>query len=859
MHRSVRLVFCTLILFATRLSASAIWFGDKDGLHQIDPATNRIVASVPFEPPVSIAVAGDGSVWALTQTRLARLNAQGVLQFQRAVRDLGNGMGAPRLLALNPTDASVWAAFENRVLHFDAAGVIRATLSISAQDFAIGQDGSLWVLSQSLLQQVDAAGTLLRSIPVTSSTQGTKYLALDDAGRAIWLAGGKKLLELSLSDPSQLMRELLAPETISAVSVNLQTGDLWVLGQNTLSSYHRDGTAVVSRDLRDFSISNPQSLVFDFGSQGSWVGFQGGLARIAPDGSLSAAFPAATKVDTIAIGRTPVDIDPVVTIVSPVDGSLINNPTPLFRVKYDALCGGVPCGLPNSFFSSFTVSASLNGNEVGPSFAFDPATGGATFTPGSRLPEGLNVFSAQAQAFGRSSSTVSESFTLDTIAPAFGAVTPANGSVFTTTSSITIAGSVNDSTAVVTLGAQSQGASFSFGVTLAEGANNFTVTARDPAGNTATLPLTYTFTPPPNVPPTVAMTSPTGGTPYSAPASIYVAARAQDSDGSVVRVEFLRNGVVVATDTTAPYEATLANVPAGTQTLTARGVDDRGGTTTSTPVTVSVIATSIVINSPAANAVINSNNVVVTGHVVALANSGVSVNNDVASIDASGNFTVLVSLVAGVNTIAANLASPDGTVLTQSISVTSNGTASPFAVGADPLIGVAPLNVIFSVTNPTGFAATLTSNVFNPFTLPAGATARGSHIFAAGVSVATFTFSSPLGTFTHNLVVESRDTAQMDQMFRSIWSGLNTALVAGDKTTAMRYFAAKAQQKYGPVFDVLLPFMSEIVASYSTLARSSIDADMSAYAVVRVDNGVRRIYFIYFMRDPDGVWRIDEM
>jgi len=148
------------------------------------------------------------------------------------------------------------------------------------------------------------------------------------------------------------------------------------------------------------------------------------------------------------------------------------------------------------------------------------------------------------------------------------------------------------------------------------------------------------------------------------------------------------------------------------------------------------------------------------------------------------------------------------------------------------------------------------SNVFGSFVLPAGATATGSLSFPAGVFVPTFTFN---GTFTHSMVVESRDTTQMDQMFRSIWSGLNAALVAGDKTTALRYFSGKAQQKYGPVFDVLLPFMSEIVASYSTLARSSITADLGTYAVVRVDNGVRRIYFIYFMRDPDGVWRIDEM
>jgi Big-like domain-containing protein/glucodextranase-like protein len=542
---------------------------------------------------------------------------------------------------------------------------------------------------------------------------------------------------------------------------------------------------------------------------------------------------------------------------SPPDGGLLNDPTPLFRVKYDALCGASSCGFPGSFFSSFSLSASLDASDVGSSFVFDPVTGTASWRPSARLADGFHTFTAQARdSFGDLSNTVSASFMIDTVAPAFLNVAPPSGSVFITTSSVTITGSVDDATANVSLGGQTQGANFSFTVALSEGVNNFTLVARDTAGNSAPYPLTYTYSPPQNIPPTVSMFSPTSGTPYSAPASIHVAATASDSDGTIARVEFLRNGVVEATATTLPYEAMLTNVPAGTQTLTARAVDDRGATTTSAPVTVPVTAISITITSPAANAVINSNNTVVTGRIVAPANSGVNVNDTGASVDGSGNFTVLISLVGGVNTITAKLATTDGTVLTQSISVTATGAASPYTVGADPLIGIAPLTVVFKLANPTGSAAVVNSNVFGSFVLPAGSTATGSLSFPAGVFVPTFTFN---GTFTHSMVVESRDATQMDQMFRSIWSSLNAALVGGDKTTALRYFNGKAQQKYGPVFDVLLPFMSEIVASYSTLARSSITADLGTYAVVRVDNGVRRIYFIYFMRDPDGVWRIDEM
>ena len=152
MVRSARLIRLALgisvFLHTLALSASSVWFGDQDGLHRIDAATNQVVASISFEPAVAIAVnSADGSVWALSQQRLARLSEGGSVQFEVAVRDLGTGLGAPRLLVLNPNDGSVWAGFETRVVHLDAGGVVRHTLPVAARDLAVGQDGSVWILT----------------------------------------------------------------------------------------------------------------------------------------------------------------------------------------------------------------------------------------------------------------------------------------------------------------------------------------------------------------------------------------------------------------------------------------------------------------------------------------------------------------------------------------------------------------------------------------------------------------------------------------------------------------------------------------------------------------------------------------
>jgi hypothetical protein len=93
-----------------------------------------------------------------------------------------------------------------------------------------------------------------------------------------------------------------------------------------------------------------------------------------------------------------------------------------------------------------------------------------------------------------------------------------------------------------------------------------------------------------NATPTVALTAPAPGGAAVAPADVVVSADATDSDGSIVRVEFLVNGGVAATDTAAPFTATVNFPVASEAVIQARAVDNLGGVTVSAPVSFSVTA-----------------------------------------------------------------------------------------------------------------------------------------------------------------------------------------------------------------------------------------------------------------------------
>ena len=98
-----------------------------------------------------------------------------------------------------------------------------------------------------------------------------------------------------------------------------------------------------------------------------------------------------------------------------------------------------------------------------------------------------------------------------------------------------------------------------------------------------------------------------------------------------------------------------------------------------------------------------------------------------------------------------------------------------------------------------------------------------------------------------------------DLNLRAMWSGITTALGAGNKAAAMQYLRDPAQLKYGPVFDALLPDMTQILASWSSPLTSSLSASIGEYAVITTSAGARQLFLIYFVKEADGVWRLDSM
>lgn len=203
-------------------------------------------------------------------------------------------------------------------------------------------------------------------------------------------------------------------------------------------------------------------------------------------------------------------------------------------------------------------------------------------------------------------------------------------------------------------------------------------------------------TPPPppadTTPPVVALTAPADGATVSAPTTL--TADATDA-GGVARVEFLVNGTVVDTDTSAPYSATWdpATVSGTSATVTARAVDAAGNATTSVSRSVTIqhappadtIPPSVALTAPASGARVsgivtlaaNASDAGGVTRVEFAVNGAVVATDTTAPYSATWNSSTVSGTTATISARAVDATGNTATSATRSVTIVRVDTTKP--------------------------------------------------------------------------------------------------------------------------------------------------------------------------------------
>jgi hypothetical protein len=488
---------------------------------------------------------------------------------------------------------------------------------------------------------------------------------------------------------------------------------------------------------------------------------------------------------------------------------------------------------------------------------------------------GTHTISARATD-NLGAATTSSSATITVAAnnpPTVSLTAPANGQAFTFGQAITLTATASDTDGTIakvefmadgvvvgTITASPYTVSWT-GAAL--GTHTLAARATDNRGApTTSAAITIRVTP--SSTPTISLAMPSVNKVFAAGATVNLAATAADSGGTIVRVEFYAGATLIGTVTTPPYNFAWTNVSAGNYVLTAKVIDNQTSAV-STGVPIQVVASALTITSPAANASIAAAFTLVMGTYQGPLNSGVTVNGVVANNDGQGHYFINnFPLAAGANTLTVTLNTADGQTVTQTQTVTSTGRA-PMQVYTSPDAGFPPSSFTIKLLNRSANTIAHIS-----YANLGGGQLDGSNVdqttlgtitySAQGVYTPQFIITDSAGnTYTLTETILVQDKVALDRMLKGIFNEMSAALRAGDQATALKSFIGSAQAKYGAVFAVLAPWMPSILDSMSPIGQSSLGQEVAEYALKRVIDGKTKIYFVYFVQDADGVWRLDSM
>ncbi|MCC6194932.1 MAG: hypothetical protein IT518_10740 [Burkholderiales bacterium] len=307
------------------------------------------------------------------------------------------------------------------------------------------------------------------------------------------------------------------------------------------------------------------------------------------------------------------------------------------------------------------------------------------------------------------------------VAPTVAITAPANNAAYTAPATIAITANAADSDGTVAKVEFYQGATrlntdsaapYAFTWSnVAGGTYSLTAKATDDNGAVTT---STAITVKVNAPPTVALTAPANNTTVVAPVNVTISANASDAGGSVAKVQFFRDGTLLATDTTSPYSYAWSNVPIGTYVLTARATDNLGATTTSAPRTLTVVANQAPIVALTAPA---NGTTVVAGAPVVVTATASDADGTIANVkfyragttllgtDTSNPYSITTTLPVGTHTLTAVATDSKATLTTSApVTVTAVENQLPAVTLTSPLD-----NQAFPATAPPDITLTATA------------------------------------------------------------------------------------------------------------------------------------------------------
>jgi Glucodextranase, domain B len=364
---------------------------------------------------------------------------------------------------------------------------------------------------------------------------------------------------------------------------------------------------------------------------------------------------------------------------------------------------------------------------------------------------------------------------------------------------------------------------------------------------------------------------------YLAPAAIdlfaIATAPATPVGSTITKVEYLNGTTVLATFTAPPYIYRWRNVVAGTYNVSARVTDSNAVTAASAPISITVgtsgsISAGIGING----STIDDDSISFTGTFSAPPNSSVTVNGQLATVTANGQFHINdLALSPGANTLNILVNTLAGPQSSQTITVNRSVAVPTFKLTASPSLGIAPVNATLTIvkvdSSPLAASEQMKLSCHNPTkdqTAGDIQTRLGEYACAypePGVYYPSIVIRDASGSVIYFGVraVVVNSPYSVIALARGVYTNLIDQLAANNKAGALTNFFGHAQGKYDEIFTALGASLPNAAAQLGNIGVTTVSEGLAEITLIRDINGVKQAFAITLFRGTDGIWRIESM
>ena len=761
------------------------------------------------------------------------------------------------LLASGTSHAQVWFSGEKSVAAADlTANRALQTIPLALNASALAADsrsGVVWVLASQRLGKYLVTGQIELDVALKDvGLDGATVMALDGRDSSLWLGegngNGTTRSLFKLNSAGSILARFASPDTPEALAVDLE-GVVWLLAKKHVYAFSPSGQSLVALDANPFFDGEPKFLAVDAAHDLIWLA---GEKRLI---AMRASAPA-TSVLNIAL------------------------PEAARGVALDAE-KGVLWALTEKTILAFDA----NGQQID---RRDLAAAGVdsprfiVFEPSLRSPvvahnRGLTRFPASPLA-AITLALVTEPKLIATgsvdLRTTLALETPQAGSLINRSTpdfvlNITQACSGNPCTLPVppveryrvsaTLNGGEVGSGFAFDSALnkaryrpqsalPENLNTFQAEVTDAFGNISNR-VSATFTVD-TIPPAIIDLSPSAGsltniTPInitgglSEPATLIVAGQS----------------VAVMADR---RFATNAALTEGVNSIVLEAIDAAGNMGRRTlAVSLDTVPPAFIELNPAPGFLTNRTSIEISGRLSEEAT--LVLGQEILVPTADKTFAKVVALVESNNDFVLRATDRAGNVANRSLRIIRD-TIAPRLLNITPADRSTVTNSAVQIVGTFDEAASI-SLVFAGITQSSrGSTFTFLVSLLVGPNLLTLRATDAAGNSTEqqlSITVVSPVPPE-DATYLTVWDAFKTALVGGNKALALEYVAVSSRERYARVFDDLGPVMSDVFASLYDLKRVSVEGDIAEYFVNQKEDGTGREmgFFVYFVKEGDGVWRI---